>query len=211
MTLHAPPRPFPDFNTALLAKGSEIVRIHSPEFSGGAGNPCKGGPTRFGPLTDIKGDCIPTLYGASTLEAAAFESVFHDVAPSPNPTAVVLSKVLSRTVTKLALKRPAKLALLHSPDLARLGLERSDLIDTYPTAYAQTARWAEAFYEADDKLDGLVWTSRRCDPALAFVFFESRLPADSWQAMDRHEVNTSPDILGQIRLAAQRANILLTL
>ena len=211
MTTPAPPHPFPAFNTEVKPAGLCVTRIHDPAFAGHAANPCMGGPTRFAPIHTASGDCIPTLYAASSLDAAAYESVFHDVPAVPGPKAVRLSKVTSRTVSELQTVRPVRLATLFAPDLSKLGLTRAQLIDTLPTAYAQTARWAEAFHRADPTLDGLVWTSRRCDPDLAYVFFADRLTQADWQITSSDPIAGSATLLPSLRQIAARADITLTM
>jgi hypothetical protein len=205
------PAPFPAFNTAALLAGAQLYRFHDPLFDGAAYNPCKGGLTRFAPLAAPSGDCLPTLYAATTLEAAAWESLFHDVPHAAGPKSVRLNKVTSKVLSILELRRDVTVAPLHAPDLHRLGLQKADLVETLPTAYADTARWAEGFHRGDPAVAGLRWTSRRCDPELAFVFFEDRLPQTDWTVVERVEVATAPDLLDEIREIGRRAEITLTI
>lgn len=206
-----PPSPFPDFNIAPLSAGVQLYRFHDPAFDGAAYNPCKGGFTRFAPLAFPSGECLPTLYAATTLEAAAWESLFHDVPHVAGPKSVRLNRVTSKVLSILELQRAVHVAPLHAPDLHRLGLQRTDLVETPPTAYAATARWAEAFHRAAPAVAGLRWTTRRCDPELAFVFFEDRLPQSDWAVQERVEVAAAPDLLEEIREIGRRAEITLTI
>jgi hypothetical protein len=205
----APPDPFPNFNICSLRAGTQVFRFHDPLFEGGAYNPCRGGQTRFAPLALPGGDCLPTLYAATTLEAAAWESLFHDVPHVAGPKSVRLGKVTSKALSVLELQSDLVLAPLHNPDLHRLGLQRTDLIDTPPTQYAQTARWAEAFHKHPPPVAGLQWTSKRCDPDLAFVFFEDRTGA--WAVQERVEIASAPDLLDEIREIGRRAEITLSI
>jgi hypothetical protein len=207
----AHPDPFPAFNMAPLKAGTELYRFHDPTFDGSAYNPCKGGLTRFAPLRLPSGDCLPTLYAATTLEAAVWESLFHDVPHTAGPKSVRLNKVTSRTLSILKLKHEMIVAPLHAPDLHRIGLGRADLIETLPTAYAETARWAEAFHRGNASVAGLQWTSRRCDPEQAFVFFEDRSPSSAWRVTERIDVGTAPDLIEEIRAFGRRAEITLTI
>ena len=209
--MSAPPDPFPPFNTLPLEAGAQLYRFHDPIFDGAAYNPCKGGLTRFAPLSLPSGDCLPTLYAATTLEAAAWESLFHDVPHVAGPKSVRLSKVTSKVLSVLELRRDAVVAPLHGPDLNRIGLEKTDIIETPPTAYARTARWAEGFHRGDPAVGGLRWTSRRCDPELAFVFFEDRVPQASWAVLERIEIASAPDLLDEIRAIGKRGEITLSI
>lgn len=206
-----PPATMPPFNTAPLRAGIQLFRLHDPLFDGAAYNPCKGALTRFAPLAQASGACLPTLYAATTLEAAAWESLFHDVPHVAGPKSVRLNKVTTRILSVLELRRDVIVAPLHAPDLSRIGLAKTDLIETPPIAYAQTARWTEAFHRGDPAVAGLRWTSRRCDPELAFVFFEDRLPQTAWTVVEHIEIGRAPDLLEEIREIGKRAGITLTI
>lgn len=205
-----PPSPFPDFNVRILPAGSEFVRIHDPAYEGAAFNPCRGGQTRFAPLRTKDGVCVPTLYAAETLEAAAAESVFHDMPHTAADKFVPLSRVTSRAVSWIETTTDLKLASLNEPDLNRLGLTRSDLVDTSPIEYATTARWAEAFHLNASDLSGLVWTSRRCDPAQAFVLFGDRAPANALTVRETIRIDADPRPLMKIREFGKRCGITLS-
>jgi hypothetical protein len=211
LPLPAPPEPFPAFNTRVLGAGTPLVRVHDPKFEGDEPNPCKGGLTRFAPVFHPGGACLPTLYGAATFECAVFESVFHDVPHAAADKFVPLGKVTSRAVSWLEIVADLNVASLNEPDLNRLGLTRVDLIDTFASAYPETARWAEAFHRADPAIAGLAWTSKRCDPSAAYVFFGDRLPAGAFKVTDRVEIAASADHLDQIRRFGRRAGITLTI
>jgi hypothetical protein len=207
----APPSPFPPFNTHPLKAGAQVFRFHDQSLDGSAYNPCRGGPTRFAPLTLATGECLPTLYAAASLEAAAWESLFHDVPHTPGQKSVRLTKVISKVLSVIELVEDLVVAPLHAPDLNRLGLAKTDLVETAPSAYRDTARWAEAFHRADPTVGGLQWTSRRCDPALAFIFFKDRVPRTAWRVIERTEISAAPDLLEEIRKIGRRAEITLSI
>jgi len=211
LSLSAPPEPFPAFNTRELRAGAPLVRVHDPRFEGDEPNPCKGGLTRFAPVFHPGGACLPTLYAAATFECAVFESVFHDVPHAAAEKFVPLGKVTSRAVSWLEIGADLTVASLNEPDLNRLGLTRADMIDTFASAYPETARWAEAFHRANRAVAGLAWTSRRCDPGTAYVFFGDRLPPCAFKVTDSVEVAVSADHLDQIRRLGRRAGITLTI
>lgn len=77
-----PPSPFPGINTHTIAKGAILHRTHAVGFRPAEFNPCQGQPTRFAPFEDAAGRCVPTLYAATSREAASFESIFHDIEPN---------------------------------------------------------------------------------------------------------------------------------
>ena len=56
-----------------------VERVHQRTRDAARFNPCHGARTRFAPIRDEDGSCVPSFYGADTLEAAIYETVFHDV------------------------------------------------------------------------------------------------------------------------------------
>src|SRR4051794_23028310 len=209
--LSAPPDPFPAFNTCRVPAGTRLIRLHAPMFQGHEPNPCKGGLTRFAPLFQPGGACLPTLYAAASFECAVFESVFHDVPYTAAEKFVTLGRVTSRAISWLELGADLTLASLHEPDLNKIGLTRADLVDTPSSAYPDTARWAEAFHRAGPELAGLVWTSRRCDPGSGYVCFGGRMPSGPLKVTSRTEIATSARHFAQIRAFGNRAGITLTI
>jgi hypothetical protein len=208
--LSLPPSPLPDFNTTYLSSGTGLVRVHGSGLGGNSFNPCMGGQSRFGPLSLPDGSCLPGLYAGASIDCAIFESIFHDIAHNAEDKFVPLGHVTSRAISWMTTTVDLKLAVLHEPDLNLLGLTRSDLIDTLPSVYGVTARWAEAFHGADPSLQGLVWTSRRCDPERAYVFFGDRVDAGTLDLTKTVFVSSSAVHLSLIRNLGKRAGITLT-
>jgi hypothetical protein len=206
-----PPVPFPAFNTIVLPANQSLVRVHQPVFDGRAPNPCKGGLTRFAPIYDAAGDCIPTLYAGDSFRCAVYESIFHDVPYAAGDKFVRMGKVSALAVSWLSTSVPLKVAPLNEPDLSKLGRTRADVIATDADQYPITAKWAEALYAADPDLAGLAWTSRRSDPDQAFLFFGDRLPAGALVVEDRAELATAGDRVADIAAFGRRAGITLSL
>jgi ABC-type multidrug transport system fused ATPase/permease subunit len=100
-----PPSPFPNINTQTITKGTVLHRTHGAGFRSAQFNPCMGQPTRFAPFNDPSGACVPTLYAATSREAAAFESIFHDIEPAAAFKTVRLDVVETRSVSRIAPKR----------------------------------------------------------------------------------------------------------
>ena len=80
---------------------------------------------------------------------------------------------------------PARLASTRLPNkpladlggkaLRKLGVQRKALIVTEKDQYRLTRRWAEAIHVQCPHLQGLCWTSRQDDSALAVVLFGDRI------------------------------------
>ena len=121
-----------------------------------------------------------------------------------------LSKLTSRAHSRLVTTRELLLANLREPDLNRLGLTRAQLIDTLSDQYARTARWAEAFHRGGPITAGLVWTSRRCDPQSAYLFFGDRVAPGDLRLVATTPIAASADLVEQARQAGRRAGVTLT-
>lgn len=202
-----PPTPFPAITRFALPAGTRLHRIHAAAFDPDAFNPGLGRPSRFAPLLTSAGAVIPTAYFATTLDCAAHESVFHEVPHDAPVKTVPYDELRGRDHAELGTTVPLTLCPLFQPDLARLGIARADLIDTLPSAYAATARWAEAIHAADPAMQGLVWTSRRCDPDLALLLFGDRVAPGALAVQGRTAIAASPALLAALRAIGARAGV----
>jgi hypothetical protein len=153
------------------------------------------------------GVCVPSLYAATTREAAAFESIFHDIEPTALFKTVRLDIVESRSVSRIAPKRDLLLARLFAPDLKAWGRSRAELVDTPKSTYAQTALWAQAIHHARADLDGLVWTSRQCDPDLCVILFGDRARERDFDIVDSIDVSVNAALLLELRNFGLRAGV----
>lgn len=202
-----PPSPFPSINTQTVAKGTILHRTHVSSFRPAQFNPCRGQPTRFAPFTDAASACVPTLYASTTREAAAFEFIFHDIEPTALFKTVRLDVVELRSVSRIAPKRDLLVAGLFAPDLKVWGLSRGELIETPKSTYGQTVLWAQAIHRARSDLDGLIWTSRQCDPDQCVILFEDRVSEANFDIHDCIDVSADADLLLELRKFGRRAGI----
>ncbi|MBI2376464.1 MAG: RES family NAD+ phosphorylase [Deltaproteobacteria bacterium] len=206
----SPPNPFPGVHRHVLKASSAIHRIHDARFDANAFNPGIGSRTRFAPLRPATGTPIPHLYGAHGYECAAHETVFHEIQYDAVHKAVAKSKIDPLMLSSLRLRRDLSLASLFQPDLHAWRIERSQLIDTFATAYADTVEWALAIHAAH-RVDGLIWTSRRCDPATALILFGDRVSPDDFDVLSSDRITASNDLLDQLLQFGARADITITL
>ena len=201
-----PPATLGVVNPWRLEKGREIHRICSDRFASDSFNPCAGNPTRFAPF-HAAGKCVPTMYAAETLECAAFETIFHDVPVRAKIKIIALRDLDGRSHAVLEVRRTLQLGALFAPDLKNLGLKRAQLIDVTPKWYTATARWAEAIRAQYRDIEGLVWTSRQCDPHVAFVFFGDRVSPADFEVRSTTSIRTTASMLKSIREFGLRAGI----
>ncbi|MGE2833338.1 RES family NAD+ phosphorylase [Mycobacterium sp. SMC-4] len=164
----APPTPF-NPRTATLDAGTRLYRVFTAAKGRSATtfNPGFGSPTRF---AFFGSPPIPVLYAAETQEAAVAETLLHDV---PVDGGVLPYDAYARTVmARLEVARPITVGVLHGLGLRKLKVTAVDLTASSAASYADTVSWAQAAHEAG--LDGLVWMSRLCNDAKAYVFFGDR-------------------------------------
>lgn len=150
------------------------MRCHDSRFGATEFNPGFG-CGRFHPFRDRKGRGVPTLYGASTLDGAFSETLFHGI-PIRGPGRIVRRGSLKpMLISTLAPVRDLTLVQLHGYGLRRLGISRAELIETDSDHYGETVRWAQALHACDEAVDGLVWVSRQHDTSSAVVLFGDRV------------------------------------
>jgi hypothetical protein len=160
----------------VLAEGTPLWRVHNASRAGNVFNPCHGGRSRFAPLRDATGACIPTLYAGETREAATFETIFRDLPPLPQARQVFTSQLNGMALREIRPRRALRLVPMFNQNLAIVGQSRQTMIESHGTeAYKQTCAWAEAIHRDLLDVDGLVWTSRQQDEVLAMVLFEGRV------------------------------------
>jgi hypothetical protein len=207
----APPADLPQPNRALLPAGRVLHRVHRSDFTGASFNPCQGRPTRFAPIRSADGACVPSLYAGSSLDAAIFETVFHDIPARARLKTVPKQDVLARGHSVLVAERDLALVELRAPDLKKWGLEHGELVSAPAAHYALTARWAEAIHRRFDDVDGLVWTSNQCDPASAFLLFGDRVDDAAFTVVSTRNGAEDDSLLADVRQAGLRAGIVITL
>lgn len=163
-----PPTPF-DPATTTLEYGEQFYRVFTAAHGRTAVtfNPGFGAPSRFAFFGD---PVVPVLYAAATEEAAVAETLLHDI---PATGGVLPYDAYARTVmARVTVLRPLRLAVFHGLGLRALRVTAEDLTAGPATSYPHTVRWAQAAHDAG--LDGLVWMSRLCNDARAYVVFGDR-------------------------------------
>jgi hypothetical protein len=133
----------------------------------------------------VSGKVIPTLYAGTTLDCALMETVFHDVPFAAGPKLHSKAKhVVGRSRSTLRLNSDLALIDLSTISLHKLGIARSELIDTDASLYPETRSWAAALYQQNTNAQGLKWTSRQDDTATALILFRDRCPAMLFEVLE---------------------------
>ncbi len=154
-----------------------IHRIYPDHYAANAFNPTTESNARFSTLFDQTGAVIPTLYGGTTFECAAMETVFHDVPYAPGLKTYAKKKLVDKAYSMLYPARDLQLLDLTTKSLRKLGIQKTTLIETDATAYATTRKFAELVHLRCPNIDGLHWISRQDDQAEAIVLFGDRVAA----------------------------------
>ena len=202
-----PPSPFPSVNRIVLPAGTILHRVHNGTYGADSFNPCQGRPSRFAPLVRPGRPCIPTAYLAQSFECAVHETVFHDIPHDAARKTLDVDAIRSLRYAAVATRADVVLAALFEPDLNRWGLSRRDLIDTFASQYVRTADWAIAIHGAHHDVGGLVWTSRRCDPERAYVFFGNRVGPSVGRIQTSRDIGTDATLMQNVIDFGRRAGI----
>lgn len=201
-----PPSPFPDCNIRIVQKGMSFHRVHDGRFGSCSFNPGLGRPSRFAPLLLTSGP-IPTQYLATTFECAVAETIFHDVPlDEPNKT-VGVDNIKPLVHSVVATTRDLNLVPLFTPDLAKWNITRGQLIDTAASEYDVTAQWALAIHQSRADVDGLIWTSKRCDPHQALILFGDRVAETDLTAASKSSIYSNIVAMEQVIAFAKRTEI----
>jgi hypothetical protein len=201
-----PPVPFPAINERVLKAGKRFRRIHDARFVSTAFNPGFGAPTRFAPLLRPSAPAIPHMYAASNFECAAHETVFHEIQFDSPIKSIAKMRLDPLVLSTLRCRRDLRFASLFEPDLNAWRINRATLIDTFASAYVKTVAWALAIHQNSD-VDGLIWTSRRCDPHVAMMLFGDRVDPQDLEEVDSLAFAKSRALRSKLYAFARRAGI----
>ena len=200
---------------ATWKAGAALHRVHLDVYAAEAFNPGIKGNARFSPIVNAAGKPIPTLYGGTSFDCAAMETVFHDVPFAPGLKTYAKHKLEGQLHSVLATTAELTLADLRNVALRKLGVERKQMIDTEKDTYGQTRKWAAAIHAQHGHIQGLCWTSPQDDSAMAVMLFGDRIwsgvltrRGSSRALLDDGpayvELLTSADMIG-VRVVAGRA------
>lgn len=200
--------PAPKTNLAVnfirWAAGKRIYRIHSATFTATQFNPGLGN-ARFSPMSNG----VPTLYGGISTGVAIMETLFHDLpvdtAGQPFDTARLAGKVHS--VIKPVL--PLKLADLNPKTLRKMGVKRSELLDSSADQYPFTREYSVAIYTACPDAHGLQWSSRQHGDTALMLFGDRITPEQLEVEIESQSLLDSEAMLDLIEDEADQLGLVL--
>ena len=179
-----PPDPF-NPATASLPAGQLLYRVLSATRTATDFNPGFGSPTRFGFFGKPK---VPIMYAAETEDAAIAETLLHDI-PAEGGL-LPYDQYATKVLVRLEVTKRLRVGVLHGTGLRRLKVTAAELTASPAASYPSTVRWAEAAHHAG--LDGMVWMSRQCNDAKAYVFFGDRCDKTFVQDPSHARIFASP-------------------
>jgi hypothetical protein len=173
------PPPPKHLNATLIdwGGGREFHRVHDIAYGGTDFNTSLKGNARFSPILDDEDVIISTMYAGTTLDCALMETIFHDLPFKAGFKPVSKNKIVGKVHSVLVPTGDLRLIDLGTIALHKMGVKRTQLIDTTKAHYPATRRWAQALYKEFPDVQGLRWTSRQDDQAFAVMLFGPRLDA----------------------------------
>jgi hypothetical protein len=201
MTATCPPAPAAAGALKLDLKelpiGTRFVRFHSLAYAATAFNPHVGKDmkvaadgARFSPFPDALGTNVPTIYAGTTDQAAALESVFHEVPHEADPD-FPSSKLKSYGLSRFESTRKIDVLLLINSQLRQvsvpgrsLSLQEDEIIHSLPDQYPTTRAWAQHFHRSIKDIDGLAWRPRLGGEGESYVLFGPRFNATDFTMVD---------------------------
>jgi hypothetical protein len=190
--------------------GRDMHRFHRVAHGQSDFNASGLGNARFSPIRTATGKLIPTLYGGSSFECAAMETVFHEVPFAGGFKSFDKNKLDGWRASVLRPVRDLKLIDLSGKALRKLGIARNQLIDTETIHYPHTRPWAAALHAQCPEADGLQWVSRQDDEAKAVVLFGDRLRSAELKPIQPPvDIVSDPDCYAQILALAQRIGVII--
>ena len=187
MTIKKPPSPLTDATYEPFRKGRILHRIYHIDYGFAEFNPGKGRRTRFAPFYDVSGNPIPSLYATSSLPSAIHETIFHNIPANDKKKIIRRQDIQVQIHAKFRVKRTLNLVGLRNPSLSKWGIKQTDLIGSSSKLYLETALWAAAIYNDFPEAEGLIWTSRQCDPDDAILFFGGRVEASDFELISSRD------------------------
>lgn len=189
-----------------LSAGTTIHRIHSSSRGASDFNPCMGGNSRFAPISDSVGSCIPSMYAGSTFAAACYETNFHDVGVG-HPRTVLASVVKRSAHSTIVLKRELKMMHIGGPELRAHGTTENFVLYSSATQYRFTKQWAENIAQNNADIMGISWISKQCNPDYCFLFFGDRVQPVDFDLDKTRDGATDHSYLSDVGDAGRRSGI----
>lgn len=151
---------------------------------------------------------VPTAYAAEDFEAAVYETIFHDLDPAEPFKTYSLSKLADVLCSVLRVASPLALRSFLAPDLMKLGVARTPLIDTPAREFPDTRNWSSALHRKDTTTHGMVWESRPY-PSSKAMMLGDRLPPRALSVVSTARIDANPSLAMRFKALADRSGVTL--
>jgi hypothetical protein len=118
------------------------------------------------------------MYGSNTVDGALSETIFQRLPSMSSAKYIAERELMPLVLSTLRFRRRLRLIQLRGFGMRKLGVTRTQLIDSEADQYPVTRAWAAALYDSVADADGLIWMSRQHDSSEAVVLFGTRIGRD---------------------------------
>ena len=167
--------------------GQNIYRVHSVGYTAAQFNPGLRGSARFSPLYDSQRQPVPTIYGGINTAVAVMETIFHDLPEYTEGVAYDKGNLRGLAHSVIAPKADLTLVDLNPKTMKKMGVNRSQLLDSAADQYIFTQEYATAIHEAHPAAQGLTWSSKQHGDS-ALMLFGDRISAQQLDVVIESEV-----------------------
>ena len=186
-----------------LPTGLVLHRVHSDNYDGHGFNPCRGPEARFTHLKDAHGNCIPSLYAATTFDGAAYETIFRG---RPSKFQVLpRQKIDDRVLSRLQLSETLELVPLFTPELSNWDLDPTGFFAAHVSVYPHCRALGFRCWRDNPTAQGLIWSSVRDSGAHAMLLFGDRIAPGVLRLLESRSVRTDSTALDDLEAAGNRA------
>ncbi|MGE9550351.1 RES family NAD+ phosphorylase [Erwinia amylovora] len=193
-----------EVNFATWRAGNPIHRLHSARFTALRFNPGKGS-SRFSPL----GNGVPTLYGGANIGVAVMETLFHDLPQDSAGVPFDLARLDGMVHSVITPCLDLNLVDLNPKTLRKLGVRRSELLDSSADQYVYTREYALAISLACPEAHGLQWSSRQHGETAVMLFGDRVRPEELTVTIESQRLLGSDAVMEAIEEEADQLGIVL--
>ncbi|WP_233268259.1 RES family NAD+ phosphorylase [Pantoea sp. BAV 3049] len=191
-------------NFAIWRAGNPIYRLHSARFTALRFNPGKGS-SRFSPLANG----VPTLYGGANIGVAVMETLFHDLPQDSAEVPFDLARLEGVVHSVIIPCTDLNLIDLNPKTLRKMGVKRSELLDSSADQYVYTREYSLAIYLACPEAHGLQWSSRQHGETAVMLFGDRVRLEDFTVAIESQRLGESDAVMEAIEEEADQLGIVL--
>lgn len=193
-----------EVNFTTWIAGKPICRIHSANFNALQFNPGKGN-ARFSPLSNG----VSTLYGGANIGVAIMETLFHDLPPDSAGVPYDLAKLEGAVHSVIKPCTNLTLVDLNPKTLRRMGITRSELLDSSADQYVFTREYSLAIYLNFSEVHGLQWSSKQHGSTALMLFGDRVKPEDFSVLIESQPLLESAAVINAIEYEADQLGIVL--